>query len=609
MPDRIRASLISLVTVAATLLAAAPQPAAAATQKVAVIVGPTGSLTDSFRNHADDVAAAARSAGAIVTTVYSPNATWNNVKAAVEGANIIVWMGHGNGYPNPYTNPPDSLDAYEPTDRDNGWGLNRTTKNGDDDNWSRTMVYCGERALLGQLTSKDDSDRLTYCGGTANDGINPAPGFVMIYAHVCYAPGASEPQAADPTEEIAAARVANFSYPMLKLGAAAYYATDYSDEDDLVRRLLTQPATSYGDLFKAGRAYSSSALRAYAHPDVADTTIWIQKTSLGYAYAFAGNPNASQADPNAAPPPPPASVVTRFGGADRYAVAAGLSAASFEPGVSVAYVATGTNFPDALAGGVLAGRDGGPMLLVTPTAIPSVTATELQRLQPGRIVVLGGPGSVGDDVLDALKSYTSGSVSRIWGPDRYAVAAEVSKSAFDPGVPVAYIATGTTFPDALAGVGPAAIQGGPILLVRGGVMPSVTATELRRLEPQRIVVLGGPGSVGAAVFDALDSYTDGSVTRLWGDDRYGAALDISRGSFDSADTIFVATGRNFPDALAGGPLAATTAGPLLLVPGTSLPDGFTTEVRRLGASKAVILGGPASVSTGVEAQLESLLGG
>ena len=136
---------------------------------MAIIVGPTGAQTDSYRSSADAVASAATAAGATVVKVYSPNATWANVKNAVNGANIVVYMGHGSGYPNPYN-------TTETTGKTNGWGLNRTTTNGDGDNWSSTMVYCGERALLGTLTSAD-GDQWKYCGGSANnDGITPAPG-------------------------------------------------------------------------------------------------------------------------------------------------------------------------------------------------------------------------------------------------------------------------------------------------------------------------------------------------------------------------------------------------------------------------------------------------
>ena len=197
---------------------------------------------------------------------------------------------------------------------------------------------------------------------------------------------------------------------------------------------------------------------------------------------------------------------------DRYATAASVSAATFDPGVPVVYIASGLNFPDALAGAAAGGYLGGPVLLVNGT-IPAVTAVELARLQPTRIVVLGGPASVSEAILAALGGYTAGTVSRLdvstqypgYPNDRYATAASVSAATFDPGVPVVYIASGLNFPDALAGAAAGGYLGGPVLLVNGTI-PAVTAAELARLQPTRIVVLGGPASVSEAILAALGGY-------------------------------------------------------------------------------------------------------
>jgi hypothetical protein len=279
--DRLGAAFLSALVLTAAFAAVLPQPTHAAAKKVAIIVGPTGAQTDSYRSSADAVASAATAAGATVVKVYSPNATWANVKNAVNGANIIVWMGHGNGFPNPYS-------TTELTKQVNGWGLNRTTTNGDGDSWSSTMVYCGERALLGTLTSAD-GDQWKYCGGSANnDGITPAPGFAMIYAHACYTAGAGEPGEAAQSESTYLARAKNYSAPALRLGAAAYFATT-SDQTRLVSEILTKPGASYGEIFRGGRVFSSSALRTFAHAEVTGNSIWLQNN--GYHYAFAGDPN------------------------------------------------------------------------------------------------------------------------------------------------------------------------------------------------------------------------------------------------------------------------------------------------------------------------------
>ena len=270
---------------------APPQATAATGVKVAILVGPVGGLTDNYRARGDKVAAEAEAAGATVVKAYSPNATWSRVLDAVQGANIIVYFGHGNGYPNPYS-------SSEWTDRANGWGLNRTTTNGDKDDWSKTLVYCGQKALLGRIGSSDGAAQRKFCRGGP---IRPAPGFVMIYGQAHYAPGFGERyERSDPRTSLSQARqrVRNYSYPVLKLGASAYFATAYGDAHNLVARLLRHPGLSYGWAFKQGRGFRASALESSQHPDL-NARIWVQKTVIDgfhfgqadYWYAFAGRPS------------------------------------------------------------------------------------------------------------------------------------------------------------------------------------------------------------------------------------------------------------------------------------------------------------------------------
>jgi hypothetical protein len=292
LPVRARAASLIISVFAAIIITAAPTPAPAlaAGEKVVIIVGPVGSLTNNYRSLADGVASAATAAGATVVKVYSPNATWANALAAVNGANIIVYFGHGNGYPNPYG-------ETELTDRTNGWGLNRTTTNGDGDNWQTTLAYCGEKALLGTLNSSDGAVQRQYCGGGP---IRPAAGFTMVYAQAHYAPGFGERYTQSTpltTLAEAQARVRHYSYPVLALGGT-FLATAYGDANQIVSRLLSQPSTPYGDIFAAGRGYSPSTLTMASHPDVAGAQTWVQRTSISglhfgepdYWYAFAGEP-------------------------------------------------------------------------------------------------------------------------------------------------------------------------------------------------------------------------------------------------------------------------------------------------------------------------------
>jgi putative cell wall-binding protein len=308
------------------------------------------------------------------------------------------------------------------------------------------------------------------------------------------------------------------------------------------------------------------------------------------------------------PPSPSSSLaIQRLAGADRYATAAAISRARFGGGASTVFVATGAGFPDALAGAPAAAKARGPILLTARDVLPAATATELARLKPGKIVVLGGPGAVSNAVGNGLAKYAA-SVVRWAGPDRYATAAAISGNTFAPGVSVAYIATATTFPDALSGGAVAGKVGGPILLVETNAIPASTASELARLKPGRIVVLGGSAVVSDGVAQALRPYAvTGSVSRLAGSDRFSTSVQVSRSAYGTAgsDLAVVATGTNFPDGLAGGPVAALLPGPLLLVAPTSLPSSVAGELRRLDPDKVFVLGGTASVSDAVVTQIRA----
>ncbi len=272
--------------------------------------------------------------------------------------------------------------------------------------------------------------------------------------------------------------------------------------------------------------------------------------------------------------------VSRIAGANRYATAAKVSSTFLSPGIDVAYVATGENFPDALAGSAAAGSGaGGPILLVRPTSVPSETAAELNRLNPKTIVVLGGTAAISAGVESALGAY--GTVVRVAGSNRYSTGALVSSYAFPTGADTAYVATGTNFPDALAG-GPAAVgTKGPVLLVEPNSIPSSVRSELARLGMSNIKVLGGTAAVSASLESSLKAYAP-SVTRLAGSNRYATAAAVSRDTFTpGVGTIFIATGTNFPDALAGGPIAGILGGPILLTDPNSIPNDTRTEIQRL----------------------------
>jgi putative cell wall-binding protein len=300
--------------------------------------------------------------------------------------------------------------------------------------------------------------------------------------------------------------------------------------------------------------------------------------------------------------------VDRQSGADRYATAANISRGTVRSGAPVVYIATALNFPDALAAAAAAGYLGGPVLLVTTTTIPDVTKTELTRLSPARIIVAGGTGVVSNSVMTQLATYTSGTVERQSGADRYATAASISAHTFAPGAPIAYVATGLNFPDALAAAAAAARLGGPVLLVTQSSIPAATQTELLRLKPARIVVAGGSGVVADSVLTQLAAFTAGTVERQYGANRYATAAAVSAHVFaPGAPIAYVATGLNFPDALAAAAAAGRLGGPVLLVQTGTIPAETKTELTRLKPARIVIAGGTGVVTNAVMTQLSGYL--
>jgi putative cell wall-binding protein len=268
--------------------------------------------------------------------------------------------------------------------------------------------------------------------------------------------------------------------------------------------------------------------------------------------------------------------VIRISGNDRYATAAAVSRAAFGS-ATVAYLAVGTSYPEAVAAGPIAALRNAPLLLTRTESLPPETRTELQRLGISEVVILGGTGAVSSAVeTDLATTYT---VTRIDGTDRYSTVAAISASYFHPDeVPVAYVARGDLFVDALAG-GPAAVaHGGPILLTDKNLLPAATASELDRLNPGKIVILGGPAAISATVENALGQYTAGGVSRLAGSNRYATAATISSTLPAPPSTIYLATSLNYPDALAAVPLAGTDP---LLVTEKTVPGDTANRIAAL----------------------------
>lgn len=211
MRDTARALALALVAAIGVLTTpgghVTPAAAASTDPKVVIIVGAVHGQTDSFRQSGDAAYNEAIKYTRNVVKVYSPNATWAKVKAAAQGASILIYMGHGNGFPSPYRTTPWPYSQ-------NGFGLNAAAGQGDYNNQYYGEYYIGNEIKL-------------------------APNAVVILHRLCYAGGNGEPGAPTPTASVAKQRVDNYAAGFLKAGARSVVVDGLMGPAYYIRSLFT----------------------------------------------------------------------------------------------------------------------------------------------------------------------------------------------------------------------------------------------------------------------------------------------------------------------------------------------------------------------------------
>lgn len=293
--------------------------------------------------------------------------------------------------------------------------------------------------------------------------------------------------------------------------------------------------------------------------------------------------------------------VDRFAGDDRYETAVEISR-EFSAGVGRVYLATGTNYPDALSAAAAGGYLGAPVLLTTPDQVPAIVMTELNRLAPDEIVIVGSTASVSAAVAAQVADVTSDpTVIRIGGVDRFETSRMIAEDAFpEDATAAAYLATGLNFPDALAAGPAAAHREGPVILVNGGssTVDAATLATLAVLGVDSVNIAGN----SLAISDGIEAQLDVlyAVSRNQGANRFETAVAINEDAFTTSPTVFIATGLNFPDALAGAALAGFEDAPLYVSTAECIPESVYESIMDMNPGRIVLLGGLPSLGAGVE---------
>lgn len=311
---------------------------------------------------------------------------------------------------------------------------------------------------------------------------------------------------------------------------------------------------------------------------------------------------------------------TRIAVGDRYATAAAISRSSFSASGSAAcaVVVNGTDakFADALTASSLAGTANGPVLLTAASSLPAATKTELARLKPKKIYVVGGSSSVATSVVTSVLAADPGATAvRLAGASRYDVAAAVALEVvrLNPGSGGrVMISSGEKWPDSAIAAATAAMAKRPLLLVSSTSLPEATGEVLESLHTTETVLFGGPASIPNAVLNQITAVTGESTPYKRfgvGGNRYDEAVAAANYATTSlgasVSTVYVASGEVFPDSVTGGALAAHNKHPLVLTSASAAPAATIAylSANRAATTSLVVLGGTGSVSDVCGAQL------
>jgi putative cell wall-binding protein len=307
----------------------------------------------------------------------------------------------------------------------------------------------------------------------------------------------------------------------------------------------------------------------------------------------------------------PGVTAIRLAGSTRFATAGVIASAGFSSGTPTVVLASGLNYPDALAASYLGGRLHSPVLLTTTATLDPSTLSSIRSLGGTGVEIVGGTAAVSQNVTNQLK--TDGFiVDRIAGSNRFATASAVGQLGTSPFVGslgtygrTAIVASGVNFPDALAGSAMAYSNSFPILLTQVGYLPAVTATALSNLHIAHVLLLGGTSAVSPAVETTL--VNDGmTVQRIAGNDRTQTATDIAAvetGQLGFSTTnVDLARGDTYPDALTGGAYSgeAIVKSPILLADSPFNLGSYTTAYLKANASTIAtihIFGGTSAITT------------
>lgn len=310
----------------------------------------------------------------------------------------------------------------------------------------------------------------------------------------------------------------------------------------------------------------------------------------------------------------------RYSGDDRYHTSALVADDTFTT-ATVAIIANGEKFPDALAASFVAGALDAPIILTGPDTLSSHALNALRAVDAEGALIVGGPAAISTNVQAQLEAELGGGVSRVGGDDRYETARLIAESIPEEAIGsinpaegrTAFVATGEVAADALSAGGAAYAGVMPMLLTTPGALHSETKLALTNLEIGNVVLLGGEQAVSAAVKTEMEGMGI-AVTRLGGANRSATAasvadLAISELGFSTTHVNLV-RGDHFPDALSSSPHAGEELAVTLLTESSTVLGEATRAwlAENQTVSSLEVFGGTLAISDAVVSAAKTAAG-
>lgn len=287
----------------------------------------------------------------------------------------------------------------------------------------------------------------------------------------------------------------------------------------------------------------------------------------------------------------------RVSGDDRYQTAVAASKKKYPGGGALCVVLVRGDDPaDAMCAAPLASCWSGPLLYTRYDVLPEATKSEIARLRPAVVFVVGGTSVISDSVMQQAQSAAAigATVSRIAGADRFSTAREVRQAMGRPQKVV--LIERDSLADAMAASSGSAHRGYSILLCNRSSIPAQTSAAIRD-GATRVIVIGGTNTIDGTAWTQIPTSNNAgqpvSKVRVWGEDRYATAVAVADHSeFDlrgGRPHLVNGSDGSWPDGLCVGPLAGSN--PTFLVKVSTAPAQTDTALTRRAPSSIRLMGG------------------